>query len=99
MVAAQIVATASAPSTRYTRESRARWWVSSPTGSRDEADAVVDDIDAVVDTGEVTVREIATVEKTKHGRRKIHYVHDHKVGIGVGLAVLGGVGVATGGSR
>ena len=63
--------------------------------SRATAEAVIDRIDEKVDTGEITVREIALIYKTKHGRTKVRYVHDHKVGIGAGIGAAWGVlGVA-----
>jgi uncharacterized membrane protein len=69
------------------------------TDSRAAAEAVIDRIDEKVDTGEITVREIALLYRTKHGRTKVRYVHDHHAGIGAAIGAgwgLLGVGAAVG---
>lgn len=69
--------------------------------SRDDAHDIIDDIDALVDQGTITVREMSMAYKTKHGRIKVHHVSDHgaKVGAMVGAgwgAVSLGAALATG---
>ena len=69
--------------------------------SRDDAHDIVDDIDALVDQGTITVREIAMAYKTKHGRIKVNHISDHgaKVGamVGAGWGVVSiGAALATG---
>jgi uncharacterized membrane protein len=71
--------------------------------SRQAADEAVDQLDAKVESGQVSIREVAIVYKTASGKVKVDYVHSHAVligaAIGLGWAVLGiGGTVATGGA-
>ncbi len=70
--------------------------------SRNAAEEAVDQLDAKVDSGGATIREMAIVYKTGRGKVKVNYVHSHAVligsAVGLGVAVLGLGTIATGGA-
>ena len=61
--------------------------------SKDDAHDIIDEVDALIDQGTISVREISMAYKTKHGRVKVSHVSDH--GAKIGAAVGAGWGVVS----
>jgi uncharacterized membrane protein len=64
--------------------------------SREDANDLADEIDALAEEGTITVRELAVAHKNAHGRVKVHYITDPGAGIGAAIgAGWGAVGLGT----